>query len=306
MMRPMTLPLEDAVRQHLDHLSVERALSRNTIQAYASDLRALLRLVGRGVDVRSVGLEALTSLMTANVRRGLGARSAARQLSALRSFFRFALRERWIDSDPTTLVDRPRVRRALPRVLGFEDVRRLLEAPRLETDRGRLHMAMLHVLYSSGLRVSELCTLRVADLDVEREVLLVAGKGGKGRCVPIGEVALDHVVEYLRTVRPKQPRAAMTTWLFLSPRGDRFARESVWRMVQRYARRIGIRPSPSPHTLRHSFATSVLRGGADLRILQEMLGHADLATTEIYTHLTLDDLRRVHAASHPRCRRVAR
>ncbi len=226
--------------------------------------------------------------------------SSARQLSALRGFFRFLVRERAVTEDPTTLVDRPRLSRKLPRVLSFDEVERLLAAPDPGTDRGVLHAAMLHVMYASGLRVSELCALRLSDLDTQRGVVRARGKGGKQRLVPVGEVALSHATRYLREVRPRQAPPGDTT-LFYSTRGSgRFTREGFWRMIRRYAAGVGIVPLPSPHKLRHSFATHLLRGGADLRAVQAMLGHADLGTTEIYTHVAQDHLRAAHAKSHPR------
>jgi integrase/recombinase XerD len=285
---------------YLDHLRVERSLTGNTLEAYARDLNELAAHVGEECAVTAIGAEALASLMVKNVERGFGARSSARQLSALRGFFRFLVREHAIPEDPTALVDRPRLSRKLPRVLSFDEVERLLAAPDIETDRGILHAAMLHMMYSSGLRVSELCALRLGDLDLQRGLVRARGKGGKPRLVPVGEVALSHAARYLREVRPQQAPAAEQV-LFFSPRGSgRFTREGFWRMIRRYATSVGIVPLPSPHKLRHSFATHLLRGGADLRAVQAMLGHADLSTTEIYTHVAQDHLRAAHAKSHPR------
>jgi integrase/recombinase XerD len=285
---------------YLDHLRVERSLASNTLEAYARDLNALAAHVGEQCDPTVIGAEALASLMVNNVDRGFGARSSARQLSALRGFFRFLVRERAIPEDPTALVDRPRLSRKLPRVLSFDEVDRLLAAPDTSTDRGILHAAMLHMMYSSGLRVSELCALRLSDLDLQRGLVRVRGKGGKQRLVPVGEVGLNQVTRYLGEVRPRQAPAGEQI-LFFSLRGSgRFTREGFWRMIRRYATGVGIVPLPSPHKLRHSFATHLLRGGADLRAVQAMLGHADLSTTEIYTHVAQDHLRTAHAKSHPR------
>jgi integrase/recombinase XerD len=237
--------------------------------------------------------------MVSNVRRGFGARSSARQLSGLRGFFRFLVRERAIPEDPTTLVDRPKVSRRLPRVLSFEEVARLLSAPDPRTDAGSLHTAMLQLMYASGLRVTELCSLRLSDLDLQRGLVSASGKGGKRRLVPVGEVALDCVTRYLDGVRARAASLG-ETFLFVSPRGGRFTREGFWKMVRRYAIAAGIVPLPSPHKLRHSFATHLLRGGADLRAVQAMLGHVDLGTTEIYTHVAEDHVRAAHTKSHPR------
>jgi integrase/recombinase XerD len=288
---------------YLDHLRVERALAKNTLEAYARDLNALASEIGGAIDPASVDADAIAALLAANVERGFGARSSARQLSALRGFFRFLVREKAIAEDPTALVERARVSRKLPRVLSFDDVERLLAAPDVTTPRGALHAAMLHLMYASGLRVTELCTLRLADFDRTRGVVCPRGKGDKRRLVPVGEVALDHVTRYIDRIRPAAVGAGKDPLvLFVSTRGRSrgFTREGFWRIVRRYAVSAGIVPLPSPHKLRHSFATHLLRGGADLRAVQAMLGHADLGTTEIYTHVASDHVRAAHAKSHPR------
>jgi integrase/recombinase XerD len=284
---------------YLDHLRVERSLAANTLEAYARDLGALAQHAGAEIDPRAIGPDTIASMLAANVKRGFGARSSARQLSALRGFFRFLVKERAIAEDPTLVLDRPRLARKLPRVLSFEEVQRLLEAPDRSTDLGCLHAAMLQLMYASGLRVSELCALRLADLDLERGLVCPRGKGGKRRWVPVGEVALAHVTGYLTRVRPRYAKEKSTA-LFVSTRGRAFGRTGFWRMVRRHAVAAGIVPLPSPHKLRHSFATHLLRGGADLRAVQAMLGHADLGTTEIYTHVAPDHLRAAYAKSHPR------
>jgi integrase/recombinase XerD len=291
--------LQGWIDAYLDHLRVERALARNTLDAYARDLNDLARHLGGGIDPETIGPGEIASLMVANVERGFGARSSVRQLSGMRGFFRFLVRERAVPEDPTALVDRPRMARKLPRVMSFEQVERLLGAPDTSTDRGLCHAAMLHVMYASGLRVTELVTLRVADIDMQRGVLSALGKGGKRRLVPVGEIALDLVARYLRDVRPRVA-APDEKSLFASPRGGHYSREGFWLIVRRYAATAGIVPLPSPHKLRHSFATHLLRGGADLRAVQAMLGHADLGTTEIYTRVAQDHVRAAHARSHPR------
>lgn len=293
------MDLHGWIDAYLDHLRVERALAANTLEAYARDLGELARHVGDGADPASVTLEAVASLLLHNAKRGLGARSSARQLSGLRGFFRFLVREKVIAEDPTRLIDRPKLGRRLPRVLSYDEVDRLLAAPPTDTDRGLLHAAMLNLMYASGLRVSELCGLRLGDIDLQRGLVLANGKGGKRRLVPVGEVALELLGRYLRDVRPRRAVEGSHA-LFVSPRGGFFTREGFWRLVRRYAVAAGIVPLPSPHKLRHSFATHLLRGGADLRALQAMLGHSDLATTEIYTHVAQDHVRAVHAKSHPR------
>jgi integrase/recombinase XerD len=294
--------LQGWIDAYLDHLRVERALAPNTLEAYSRDLNTLAAHVGGDVEPGAVTPDTIAMLMVANVDRGFGARSSARQASGLRGFFRFLVRERAIAEDPTALLERPKLAHKLPRVLSFEEVERLLAGPDTATALGRLHAAMLQLMYATGLRVSELCGLRVADLDLERGLVTARGKGGKRRLVPIGEVALDHVSYYLRDDRERQSRRSsrIETALFVSPRGGHFSRESFWRIVRRYAVAQGIVPLPSPHKLRHSFATHLLRGGADLRAIQAMLGHADLGTTEIYMHVAPDHLRAAYDKSHPR------
>jgi integrase/recombinase XerD len=298
--------LQGWIDAYLDHLRVERALAKNTLEAYARDLNALATHTGGERDPKDIGAEDIASLMVSNVERGFGARSSARMLSGLRGFFRFLVREKAVPEDPTSLVDRPKLAKKLPRVLSFDEVERLLGAPDAATDRGACHAAMLHVMYASGLRVSELVGLRTADMDMQRGLVSALGKGGKRRLVPVGEVALDHVTRYLRDVRPRvvrrrgRGRDEDEKALFVSPRGGHYTRESFWRIVRRYAVEAGIVPLPSPHKLRHSFATHLLRGGADLRAVQAMLGHADLGTTEIYTRVAQDHVRAAHARSHPR------
>jgi integrase/recombinase XerD len=283
---------------YLDHLRVERALAPNTLEAYARDLGRLAAHMPEGAQASDVDAASIGALLVDNVKTGFGARSSARQLSALRGFFKFLVKERAIKRDPTALVERPRLGRKLPRVLSFEEVARLLDAPRADTDRGIRDRAMIHLLYASGLRVSELCGVKLGDLDLQTGLVRAFGKGQKRRLVPVGEAALDALATYMRDVRPK--RAGKDPTLFLSPRGRAMTRQGFWKLLKRYARIAGIRAPLSPHKLRHSFATHLLRGGADLRAVQAMLGHADLGTTEIYTHVAQDHVRAAHAKAHPR------
>ncbi|HWL87864.1 MAG TPA: site-specific tyrosine recombinase XerD [Polyangiaceae bacterium] len=282
----------------LNHLRVERALAKNSLEAYARDLNRLAAHVETS-DVASIVPSDIAALLADNVRTGFGARSSARQLSALRGFFRFLVRERAISADVTALIDRPKLGRKLPRVLSFPEVERLLAAPDRNKPRGVRDAAMIHLMYASGLRVSELVSLTLSDLDTQRGVVSCLGKGGKRRLVPVGEAALDHVKTYLEGARHRHARPE-TRVLFVSPRGGALTRQGFWKLLKRYAAAAGITTTLSPHKLRHSFATHLLRGGADLRAVQAMLGHADLGTTEIYTHVAQDHVRRAHARAHPR------
>ncbi len=299
------MDLDGWIDAYLDHLRVERALAKNSLDAYARDLQRLAAHLSRGaegapIDPKSIDAGAIAELLVANVKTGFGARSSARQLSALRGFFRFLVRERAIPSDPTQLVDRPRLGRKLPKVLSEDEVNALLAVPDRTTPRGIRDAAMIHLMYASGLRVSEVVSLKVGDLDTKAGLVSAFGKGGKRRLVPVGEVALDHVEAYLRDVRPNVARPDDPT-LFVSPRGGGpMSRTGFWKLLKRYALGAGIRTPISPHKLRHSFATHLLRHGADLRAVQAMLGHADLGTTEIYTHVATDHVRAAHKAAHPR------
>jgi integrase/recombinase XerD len=286
---------------YLDHLRVERALARNTLEAYARDLGELARSSGDGVeDVRDLGAETLLNLFVDGSRAGKSARSSARQMSAFRGFFKFLLRERAISQNPMDRVERPKVGRKLPRVLSFEEVDRLLSVPDEQTLRGLRDSAMIHLMYASGLRVTELCELRLGDLDRKVGTVSPLGKGGKRRVIPVGQVALERVERYVDVVRVLNKGATRERYLFLSPRGKRFTRQGFWKLIRAYARAAGILTPISPHKLRHSFATHLLRGGADLRAVQAMLGHADLGTTEIYTRVAQDHVRAAYDRAHPR------
>lgn len=296
------MDLSSAIDAYLDHLRVERALSRNTLEAYARDLNQLAKTVGEDAAIDAIDPGTLAKMMEQNVKRGFGARSSARQLSGLRGFFKFLVKEKLVSEDPTALVERPKLSRRLPKVLGVSDIVSIAARPDDATSRGLRDVAMIHLVYACGLRVSELVGLRVADLDRERGVVSVLGKGGKRRLVPVGEVALAHVDRWLKDGRPEvaERARAQSNALFLSPRGKPLTRQGFWKLLKRYARAAGVTTPTSPHKLRHSFATHLLQGGADLRAVQAMLGHADLGTTEIYTRVAQDHLRAAHAKAHPR------
>lgn len=287
---------------YLDHLRVERALSKNTLEAYARDLGELASQLpdDAAEEVRRIDGGHVLAFVVAASKRGKAARSSARQLSALRGFFKFLLREKAIEADPTELVERPRLSRKLPRVLTYEDVERLLAAPPMDTPRGVRDSAMIHLMYASGLRVSELCGLKLGELDRKVGTVSPLGKGGKRRVVPVGQVALERLDVYVDLVRVHAKGATTDPHLFLSPRGKRFTRQGLWKLLRAYARGCGIATPISPHKLRHSFATHLLRGGADLRAVQAMLGHADLGTTEIYTRVAQDHVRAAYDRAHPR------
>ena len=294
------MDLHGWVDAYLDHLRVERALAGNTVEAYARDLGKLCAHAEEhgAADVKGLDASVVSTFLVALGREGIGARSAARHLSAVRGFVKFLRHERAIEGDPCALVDRPRIGRRLPKVLGTGEVGDLLEAPDATTFRGLRDRAMLHLLYAAGLRVSELVGLKVGDVDKKRGLVSPLGKGGKRRLVPLGEPALDALDAYL-AVRKDHPGAEGTV-LFLSPRGKALTRQGFWKLITAYARGVGIAKPASPHKLRHSFATHLLEGGADLRSVQALLGHADISTTEIYTHVADDHVKRAYKKAHPR------
>ena len=287
------------VDAYLDHLRVERALSSNSVEAYARDLAKLCAHAEEQAVTGPEGLDGtlVSTYLVALGRQGMGARSAARHLSAVRGFGRFLLRERAVSADPCALVERPRVARRLPKVLVFDEIARILDAPEATGFRGLRDRAILQVMYAAGLRVSEVVGLKIADIDRAKGLVSAFGKGQKRRLVPLGEPALDAVDAYLR-VRGQHARATLSNALFLSPRGGPLTRQGVWKLLGGYARGAGVTKPSSPHKLRHSFATHLLEGGADLRSVQALLGHADISTTEIYTHLADDHVRAAYKKAH--------
>ncbi|HEX6276110.1 MAG TPA: tyrosine recombinase [Polyangiaceae bacterium] len=303
------MSLGSAIDAYLDHLRVERALSPNTTLAYATDLAKLARFAeDRGVDsAEQLDLGVVTAFLSELSGHGLGARSAARHLSAVRGLCRFLVEEGILKRDPTARAARPRLGRRLPRPLDASDMATLIETPETSSLRGLRDRAMLSVAYAAGLRVSELVGLKLGDLDLERGIVAALGKGGKRRLVPLGEVALGHLEAYLDAREREDAKTAArkasardAAVLFRSPRGGPLTRQAFWKIVGHYARVAGIRSGVHPHRLRHSFATHLLTGGADLRSVQTLLGHANVATTEIYTHVSRDHVKNAHRRAHPR------
>jgi len=300
------MQLDAVVDLYLGHLRVERALSPHTVAGYARDLTKWVRFAEeRGVtDPKGVDLGLVTAWLSTLAKAELGPRSSARHLSSLRGFMKFLIREGILSDDPTALTVRPRFGRKLPHTLGEQEVLRLIEAPGTSSERALRDRAMLSMVYAAGLRVSELCGLKLGDVDLGRGVVAALGKGGKRRLVPLGEVTLDHVGEYLRARAAlgtgKKTSLERSSVLFPGPSGRSMSRQAFWKIVKRYARGAGIRGNVYPHQLRHSFATHLLPGGADLRSVQTMRFFNDTATTEIYTHVSVDHVRKAHKKAHPR------
>jgi integrase/recombinase XerD len=297
--------VESLASAFLNYLQVEKGLSANTIGGYGRDLKSYSEfLEKRRVSPAKVERDDIVDYLGSLYRRNLDSRSVARHLVTLRGFYRFLLIEDLIKSDPTLTLESPKVRKRLPTFLRVADVEKLLAQPDLSTLGGLRDRAMIEVLYSSGLRVSELIGLRVSDLDMQTGTVRCVGKGDKERLVPIGRRALAAVDQYLASARPLMMRARKmqtpVAFLFLNQRGGKISRCGVWKVMAAYGRKAGLRLRLTPHKLRHSFATHLLEGGADLRSVQLMLGHADISTTQIYTHVVEERLKAVYKAHHPR------
>jgi integrase/recombinase XerD len=295
-------PLEPALDLFAAHVRVEKGLADNSVEGYLRDLRRYvehLAAMGRSrwEDVARADLQAHLGELT---RRGLSPRSQARALSAIRSLHRLLHAERLTPVDPGDEIEAPRGGRKLPSLLSHEEVARLLAIPDARRPAGRRDRAMLELLYATGLRVSELVSLGVNDVNLETRVLVARGKGNKERLVPVGAPAAEAVKAWLAGAREAMLRGRRSRDLFVTPRGGRMTRQGFGKLLARYARAAGIRRRVSPHKLRHSFATHLLEGGADLRAVQVMLGHADVSTTQIYTHVERGHARRLHERFHPR------
>ncbi len=282
------------------YMVVERRLADNTVEAYSRDLARFLDFyVKRGASfAEATRLELLEFLN--QQREGLSSRSLARMLSSIRTLFFFLASERLIEKNPFSDMHSPRIGQKLPSVLGRSEVAALLNAPDTETPLGLRDKAMLELLYATGVRVSELLSLRFNNVNLDAGFVIVVGKGSKERIVPLGMEAVERVRRYIEEGRRLLPGSQKTTLLFLNRSGGSLSRQGFWKLIKRYCLAAGIVKDVSPHTLRHSFATHLLEGGADLRSVQMMLGHADIVTTQIYTHLAQDSLRKMHEKYHPR------
>jgi len=291
-----------AVDAFLTHALTEQGLAPRSVEAYGRDLVDFAAFVSaRGVAAPGrVHRATITVYLIALRRRGRAASTIKRRVAAIRALYRFLLREGELQHDPTLDLAPPKLPRRLPRVLTLEDIERLLAAPNLATPAGTRDRAMLELMYASGLRVSETVGLDLSDIDLAHEVVRCVGKGNKERIVPVGSQAVSALRAYLGRARPKMARGQTTQALFVSRLGRRLTRQGCWKLIRTHARRAGISRPLTPHVLRHSFATHLLERGADLRAVQEMLGHASIGTTQVYTHVTRERLREVYRASHPR------
>jgi integrase/recombinase XerD len=293
---------DDWIDRYLHHLIVEKGLSRNTIEAYARDLRGYSAFLQEhsGSDSLTVSSDKFIYYFKLLRTEKLSPRSLARNISTLKGFYKFLLQEGVLEENPLRHLRTPRVIPRLPEILTREDVEQVLAQVKAEKPLGLRDRAMLEILYATGLRVSELVHLSVHDVDLEVGYLRTKGKGSKERIVPIGGAAIRALKDYLQGSRQVSAVKAEGQTLFLGRGGRGITRQGFWKLLRRYASTAGIRKKITPHTLRHSFATHLLEGGADLRSVQSMLGHADIATTQIYTHVSRDHLKRLHQKYHPR------
>jgi len=290
------------VDQYLNYLLIEKGLSKKTIESYSSDLTRYLNFL-KTKKIKTISnadtpaiLKHLISLRNA----GLGARSRARHLVSIRGFYRFLVEEKVIENDPTRIIDLPKSGLRLPDVLSFEEVERLLNAPDINKPTGARDAAMIELLYAAGLRVSELINLKLQDINLEACFVRVFGKGSKERVIPIGLYAKEKIDYYIKTFRSKLLKNLASPYLFVARAGKPMTRQGFWKLFGKYGQKAGIARKIKPHSLRHSFASHLLEGGADLRSVQIMLGHVDISTTQIYTHVAREHLKKIHEKFHPR------
>lgn len=294
--------MDGYIDSFIDHIRVERGLSRNTVEAYGNDLNRFNEyLAQRGIiDPTQVTDETAETFLDFLDREGMSVRSRVRYTSSIRSFFTYLMREGIVKSNPLELLESPRFLSKLPRYLTSDEIRSLLEAPDDATPWGVRDRAMLEVLYAAGLRITELVELRLNSVNLEVGYLIARGKGDKERIVPLGEDAVRWLEHYIIHIRPLLDKGKGVNTVFLNRNGGGLSRQYLWGAIKKYALQAGITKNISPHTIRHSFATHLLAGGADLRSVQAMLGHADITTTEIYTHVERERLKSVHKKYHPR------
>ncbi len=294
--------MDEALQQYLTHLAVERGLSGNSLGSYASDLKRYLAfLKTKNIDdLQAVERKTVSEFLSSLMGYGLSPVSLSRNISALRGFHRFLASEGITKKDPTENIETPRLDKKLPEVLDLSEVEKLLAQPDPASLLGLRDKAMLELLYACGLRVTELLTLKTSDLFFDQDFIRCFGKGSKERIVPVGHSARNWTDKYRQGSRPALLKKFSTEVLFLNNRGRPMSRMGFWKLLKAYAQKAGIKKRVHPHILRHSFATHLLEGGADLRSVQEMLGHADISTTQIYTHVDREYLKEVHRQFHPR------
>ncbi len=286
----------------LDYLSVERGLSSNTLVSYRRDLDTYLKFLDSIAKktVSATSREDIRDFMMHEKDKGLSVNSIARNLAALRTFYRFLAREKLIKADVSSYIDSPKLWKKIPDILSFDEVEKLIESADLNKPQGIRDRAILELMYATGMRVSEVSNIKVSDVNSDVGFVRCLGKGKKERIIPLGKKAIIAIARYLEKVRPGQLKGSGAVELFLNRSGKRISRISLWKLIKGYAKKARIKKEMRPHILRHTFATHLLERGADLRSVQEMLGHANISTTQIYTHVTQDRLKSIHKQFHPR------
>jgi integrase/recombinase XerD len=289
------------IDRFLDAIWMERGLSENTLGAYRADLIALnQRLESKSLELVKASRADIMDYIAWRVEGGAKPRSTARQLSSFRRFFRYLLREGVIGEDPTVNIAMPKIGRSLPQSLTEPDVEALLAAPKVSEPLGHRDRTMLEVLYATGVRVSELINLKLSQINLNQGVLRIVGKGDRERLIPLGDEAQDWIRDFIDGARGEIMLERQTEYLFPTRRGDRMTRQAFWHIIKRYAKKASISKKLSPHTVRHAFATHLLNNGADLRVVQLLLGHSDVSTTQIYTHVARERMKELHGRHHPR------
>lgn len=294
--------MKELVEEFLNYLSIERGLSKNTTTSYRADLASFLNyLESKGFsDIESIKRDEIRNYLMRLKDKGLSSNSISRALVAIKMFYKFLAQERFIKDDVAGILESPKLIRPLPNVLSIAEVEKLLQAPDIRVRTGMRDKAALELMYATGMRVSEIVDLPTSTLNLDIGFIKCKGKGDKERIVPIGSQAKNAIYKYMQDARPALLKNKEDSHLFLSRLGKRISRQSLWKMIKKYAKKARIKKEIAPHTLRHSFATHLLERGADLRVVQEMLGHADIATTQIYTHVNKERLKLIHRQFHPR------
>jgi integrase/recombinase XerD len=294
--------MDDLIDEYINYLLIEKGCSPHTIEAYSRDLRNFMAHIraGGSSQMQQVTPEMVLSHLAEQREKGLCSKSVNRSLAAVRGFYKFLIREGRLDRNPLANIEMAKGWMHLPDTLSREEMNRLLEQPDLAGAVAQRDKAMLELLYASGIRVSELIGLAMNSINWQVGYLLVMGKGGKERIVPVGRCAYDALNRYVENARPSLLKKKQNNMLFLNKSGEGFTRQGFWKVVKKYAERVGLKQKVHPHTFRHSFATHLVEGGADLRSVQMMLGHADISTTQIYTHITRQRLKDIHRKYHPR------
>ena len=294
--------MKELIGEFINYIAVERGLAKNTLSAYTRDLKKYLEFLAgkKATNPNSIAREHVTAFMMSLKKDGLSTTSICRNLAAIKMFHRFLVRESFSKEDPTTLIDTPKLFKRVPEVLSQKEIDLILQVAQKAGTKNKRDYAIVELFYASGMRVSELVDLKLTSINFDIGFVRALGKGSKERLIPIGKKAREALAYYCEKVRPKLLKTASTDILFLSQQSKKLSRQSVWKIIKAYASLAGIKKNIKPHTLRHTFATHLLEHGADLRSVQEMLGHADISTTQIYTHVDRERLKSVHKEFHPR------